>query len=250
MSYSTQATTSTHIHQLTPYPHDEMTGLDAFPFPPVKASPSRQTLQYPRRHMQSRSTAHFALSSTKDSPIPPTLLSRRTSSCSTRSSTSTQSFGNWTATTPPALTSSFTRRGSVASTASSSRLQTPEMGYLDSFSYSDPEFDAEEEEAFGMVPPVQAPLGKALSRRRLSSAKPILWHQSHQASKSTDDLPLSLPELGSPVLPVQQSQSTRRPALSRKLTPHPATNQSLSPSRTHMRPATQPTLSESAEEET
>lgn len=143
-----------HVHNLTPYPHSAEGS--AFPFPtiPAKQSPmqpqtqrtpssssstsssSYASFRYPTPHAQSYPSASFPLKlSTIHSPVPPSLLQRRRSSCCTVSSmdslasastTSTSSWGNWSVDSPvPGLS----RSGSSSSRTGAGvgeDLKTPE----------------------------------------------------------------------------------------------------------------------------
>lgn len=142
-----------HVHNLTPYPHSAEGS--AFPFPTIPAKQSPMQLQpqrtpssssstsssyasfrYPTPHAQSYPSASFPLKlSTIHSPVPPSLLQRRRSSCCTVSSmdslasastTSTSSWGNWSVESPvPGLS----RSGSSSSRTGAGvgeDLKTPE----------------------------------------------------------------------------------------------------------------------------
>lgn len=142
-----------HVHNLTPYPHSAEGS--AFPFPTIPAKQSPMQLQpqrtpssssstsssyasfrYPTPHAQSYPSASFPLKlSTIHSPVPPSLLQRRRSSCCTVSSmdslasastTSTSSWGNWSVDSPvPGLS----RSGSSSSRTGAGvgeHLKTPE----------------------------------------------------------------------------------------------------------------------------
>jgi hypothetical protein len=140
-----------HVHNLTPYPHSAEGS--AFPFPTIPAkqdpmqlqpqrtpssssstSSSYASFRYPTPHAQSYPSASFPLKlSTIHSPVPPSLLQRRRSSCCTVSSmdslasaSTTSSWGNWSVDSPvPGLS----RSGSSSSRTGAGvgeDLKTPE----------------------------------------------------------------------------------------------------------------------------
>jgi hypothetical protein len=268
-----------HVHNLTPYPHSAEGS--AFPFPTIPAKQSPMQLQpqrtpssssstssssyasfrYPTPHAQSYPSASFPLKlSTIHSPVPPSLLQRRRSSCCTVSSmdslasastTSTSSWGNWSVDSPvPGLS----RSGSSSSRTGAGvgeDLKTPETvlfgDFEDEISHK---LNAEQrrEEQEGEDFAHSHLLVSAMKTKKSTMARPRLFVKLAEPEQKTGprlqrtQTPLELWTMRSQRSAAVQEEedvtsikaTTRttkatsttmptRPKLERKLTPHPAT---------------------------
>jgi hypothetical protein len=268
-----------HVHNLTPYPHSAEGS--AFPFPTIPAkqdpmqlqpqrtpssssstsSSSYASFRYPTPHAQSYPSASFPLKlSTIHSPVPPSLLQRRRSSCCTVSSmdslasastTSTSSWGNWSVDSPvPGLS----RSGSSSSRTGAGvgeDLKTPETvlfgDFEDEISHK---LNAEQrrEEQEGEDFAHSHLFVSAMKTKKSTMARPRLFVKLAEPEQKTGprlqrtQTPLELWTMRSQRSAAVQEEedvtsikaTTRttkatsttmptRPKLERKLTPHPAT---------------------------
>ena len=206
-----------HVHNLTPYPHSAEGS--AFPFPTVPAKQSPMQLQpqrtpssssstsssyasfrYPTPHAQSYPSATFPFKlSTIHSPVPPSLLQRRRSSCCTVSSmdslgsaSTTSSWGNWSVDSPvPGLS----RSGSSSSRTGAGvgeDLKTPETvlfgDFEDEISHKlnaeqrREEQEGEEEEDFAHS---HSHLVSAMKTKKSTMARPRLFVKLAEPEQKT-----------------------------------------------------------------